>query len=59
MNTPTLQQRLTYTPTELGFGTSGLRGLVTDMTDLECYINVTGFLAFLKDKKSIGAGDSI
>src|SRR5450756_1683700 len=32
---------------ELAFGTSGLRGLVTDMTDLECYINVTGFLAFV------------
>jgi phosphomannomutase len=59
MNTPMLQQRLTYTPTELGFGTSGLRGLVTDMTDLECFVNVTGFLAFLKDKKSITVGDTV
>ena len=31
----------------LGFGTSGLRGLVTDMTDLECYLNTTGFLEYL------------
>jgi phosphomannomutase len=28
----------------LKFGTSGLRGLVTEMTDRECYINVRGFL---------------
>lgn len=38
---------------ELSFGTSGLRGLVTDMTDLECYINAKAFIAFLaaRDKK--------
>ena len=34
-----LKEALTYSPVELAFGTSGLRGLVTDMTDLECYIN--------------------
>lgn len=34
-------------PTELAFGTSGLRGLVTDITDLEAYINTSGFLAYL------------
>jgi len=32
------------TPTALTFGTSGLRGLVTDITDLEAYINTRGFL---------------
>lgn len=42
-----LRETLTYQPNELAFGTSGLRGLVTDMTDLECYINTTGFLRFL------------
>jgi phosphomannomutase len=42
-----LRESLTYEPTELGFGTSGLRALVTDMTDLECYINVAGFLKFV------------
>lgn len=46
----TLRESLTYTPTELGFGTSGLRGLVTDMTDLECYINTLGFLEYLQSQ---------
>jgi len=35
------------TPAELAFGTSGLRGLVSDITDLEAYINTRGFLAYL------------
>lgn len=43
-----LQETLTYEPQELSFGTSGLRGLVTDMTDLECYINTKAFLAFVQ-----------
>ncbi len=34
-------------PTALNFGTSGLRGLVSDITDLEAYINTRGFLDFL------------
>ena len=42
-----LSESLTYSPVELGFGTSGLRGLASDMTDLECYINTVGFLDFL------------
>lgn len=44
----TLREALAYTPVELSFGTSGLRGLVADMTDLECYLNTVGFLQFLK-----------
>jgi phosphomannomutase len=44
----TLRESLTYEPVELAFGTSGLRALVTDMTDLECFINTTGFLNFLQ-----------
>lgn len=43
-----LYEALTYKPNELSFGTSGLRALVTDMTDLECYINVAGFIKFLE-----------
>jgi len=39
---------LTYSPVELTFGTSGLRGLIKDMSDLECYVNVTGFLLYLE-----------
>jgi phosphomannomutase len=34
-------------PAQLAFGTSGLRGLVTDITDVEAYINARGFLAYL------------
>jgi phosphomannomutase len=34
-------------PSALAFGTSGLRGLVTDITDLEAYINTRGFLDYL------------
>jgi len=34
-------------PTALRFGTSGLRGLVSDITDLEAYVNTRGFLDVL------------
>ncbi len=53
----TVGGNLSYKPVELTFGTSGLRGKVADMTDLECYINTTGFLHFLGqlglDKKAV------
>ncbi len=42
-----LREKLSYKPSELKFGTSGLRGLLSDMTDLECYINTRGFLDLL------------
>lgn len=45
---PTLRESLSYQPVDLKFGTSGLRALITDMTDLECYINARGFIRFLK-----------
>jgi phosphomannomutase len=57
--TKTLRESLTYPPVELAFGTSGLRGLVTNMTDLECYINTRGFLKFLLDSKDIQTGTAI
>ena len=38
---------LNYSPVPLAFGTSGLRGLVKDITDLEAYINVKASLRFL------------
>ncbi|TDI45419.1 MAG: phosphomannomutase [Acidobacteria bacterium] len=46
-------------PAALAFGTSGLRGLVTDITDLEAYINTRGFLDYVKarDGKVSVAGD--
>lgn len=43
---------LDYAPVPLAFGTSGLRGLVKDITDLEAYINVKATLRYL-----LGAGD--
>ena len=46
---------LNYTPVPLAFGTSGLRGLVKDITDLEAYINVKGALRYLLSIGDIGA----
>ena len=43
---------LNYEPVPLAFGTSGLRGLVKDITDLEAYINVKATLRYL-----LGIGD--
>jgi phosphomannomutase len=54
-----LIETLTYRPVELAFGTSGLRGLVTDMTDLECYINAAGFLELLKGEDHLSQGDTV
>lgn len=54
-----LRQALTFTPVELNFGTSGLRGLVHVMTDLECYINVAGFLRFLEEHDDLQAGETV
>lgn len=50
---------LVYQPVELAFGTSGLRGLASDMTDLECYINVAGFLHFLESNDGLKKGEKI
>ncbi len=50
---------LNYIPCELRFGTSGLRGLVREMTDLEVYINTRGFLDYLRQIGDVGPGDPI
>src|SRR5579884_1895782 len=50
---------LAYRPVELSFGTSGLRGLVKDMTDLECYINTIGFIRFLQLKQDTNTANRI
>ena len=42
-----MAQFLNYTPVALAFGTSGLRGLVNHITDLEAYINVKAALRYL------------
>lgn len=57
--TKTLIESLSYTPTELSFGTSGLRGLVTEITDLETYINTTGFITFMQNDQSLIPGSTI
>lgn len=36
----------------LQFGTSGLRGLVTEMTDQECYLYAKAFVQYLKKKSA-------
>ncbi len=54
-----LRDSLLYTPAELGFGTSGLRGLVADMTDLECYINTRGFILFLQGNQKLASDATI
>lgn len=43
-----LRARLHYEPTVLQFGTSGRRGLVTDLTQLEVFINVLAELTYLQ-----------
>lgn len=46
-------------PKELSFGTSGLRGLSVDMTDLEVFVDTRGFLEFLLRRKEIHRGDPV
>lgn len=45
----TLRDSLSYTPVSLKFGTSGRRGRVVDLTQLELYLNVRGELDFLQE----------
>jgi len=44
----TLRSSLAYEPRELKFGTSGRRGEIKDLTQLEIYINLTAELEFLQ-----------
>ncbi len=43
-----LRSRLNYEPQELGFGTSGRRGKVVDLTQLEIYLNALAELQYLQ-----------
>jgi phosphomannomutase len=43
-----LRSRLNYEPQELAFGTSGRRGKVVDLTQLEVYINALAELEYLQ-----------
>lgn len=59
----TLREKLDYEPVELRFGTSGRRGKVVDLTQLEIWINVRAELEFLKtlpkDQGGIEAGEDV
>jgi phosphomannomutase len=44
----TLGESLCYSPVQMRFGTSGRRGLLKDLTQLEVYINARGELEYLK-----------
>jgi phosphomannomutase len=46
--TESLRSRLNYEPQELGFGTSGRRGKVVDLTQLEVYLNALAELEYLQ-----------
>ena len=50
---------LNYAPVPLSFGTSGLRGLVKDITDLEAYINVKAAIRYLLSIGDIRAGSGV
>jgi len=56
LSSPTFRGRA---PTELAFGTSGLRGLVTDITDLEAYVNARGFLDYLLELGELEPGGAV
>jgi len=55
-DSPTLRAALNYTPVPLKFGTSGRRGLVADLTQLEVYINATAELEYLQSLPSAEGG---
>ncbi|MBI4891275.1 MAG: phosphomannomutase [Acidobacteria bacterium] len=63
MHADTLRARLSYEPEELRFGTSGRRGKVVDLTQLEVYINATAELEFLtslpEDEGGVRSGGEI
>jgi len=53
---PTLRSQLTHLPIPLQFGTSGRRGLIADLTQLEIYINVTAELEYLQSLRPEDGG---
>lgn len=58
---PNLRSQLNHTPKPLQFGTSGRRGLIAHLTQLEIYINVTAEVEYLlslaRDDGGIRPGD--
>jgi len=56
VNTDTLRSRLVYQPQELKFGTSGRRGEVVHLTQLEAYVNVLAELGYLQSRSAEEGG---
>lgn len=56
MQTGLLGSSLTYEPRELQFGTSGRRGKVVDLTQLEVYINALAELEYLQSRDASEGG---
>src|ERR1700753_4508970 len=54
--TDSLRSRLNSEPQELGFGTSGRRGKVVDLTQLEVYLNALAELEYLQSLKPAEGG---
>ncbi len=59
MDTKELRQSFLYTPVELSFGTSGLRGLVRDITSLEAFIGTRGFLEHMQATGAAARGGAV
>ncbi|MEQ1740412.1 MAG: hypothetical protein ABL884_10940 [Methyloglobulus sp.] len=55
-SSPTLRECLTYDPKELQFGTSGRRGEVVHLTQLEVFINAVAELEFLQSLAKADGG---
>src|SRR6266404_4661699 len=58
MNADSLRSELDYEPQILKFGTSGRRGPVVDLTQLEIYINALAELEYLQSLPAAGGGIS-
>ena len=56
---PNLRSILDYAPVVLRFGTSGRRGKVVDLTQLEIYVNALGELRYLQSLPPAAGGISI
>src|SRR5215472_14238232 len=56
VNTDTLRSQLIYQPPELKFGTSGRRGEVVHLTQLEVYINVLAELEYFQSRSVAEGG---
>ncbi|MDB4969721.1 MAG: mannose-6-phosphate isomerase, class [Myxococcales bacterium] len=50
---------LDHEPVAIGFGTSGMRALVRDLTDLAVYVSVKGALRYLVSSENVRAGGGV